>query len=79
MTNYNTYRSQANKDILQQRGQTGCNSSSNFVVASDDSLKGKKCPESAGKSQTAYTTSPPEVVVKVLVHEDPARAVPDKH
>ncbi|XP_076744692.1 polycystin-1-like protein 1 [Maylandia zebra] len=73
------FRSQANKDILQQRGQTGCNPSSNFVVASDDSLKGKKCPESAGKSQTAYTTSPPEVVVKVLVHEDPARAVPDKH
>uniref|UniRef100_A0AAX7URA9 Polycystic kidney disease 1b n=1 Tax=Astatotilapia calliptera TaxID=8154 RepID=A0AAX7URA9_ASTCA len=77
--NPSIYVSQANKDILQQRGQTGCNPSSNFVVASDDSLKGKKCPESAGKSQTTYTTSPPEVVVKVLVHEDPARAVPDKH
>uniref|UniRef100_A0A3Q4GJI1 Polycystic kidney disease protein 1-like 1-like n=1 Tax=Neolamprologus brichardi TaxID=32507 RepID=A0A3Q4GJI1_NEOBR len=77
--NPSIYVSQANKDILQQRGQTGCNPSSNFVVASDDSLKGKKCPESAGKSQTTYTTSPPEVLVKVLVHEDPGRAVPDKH
>lgn len=79
MTNYNTSRSQANKDILQQRGQTGCNPSSNFVVASDDGLKSKNCPESAGKSQIAYTGSPQDVVVNVLVHEEPGRAVPDKH
>uniref|UniRef100_A0A668TEH4 Polycystic kidney disease 1b n=1 Tax=Oreochromis aureus TaxID=47969 RepID=A0A668TEH4_OREAU len=34
---------------------------------------------SAGKSQTAYTGSPQDVVVNVLVHEEPGRAVPDKH
>uniref|UniRef100_I3KAI3 Polycystic kidney disease 1b n=1 Tax=Oreochromis niloticus TaxID=8128 RepID=I3KAI3_ORENI len=77
--NQSIYVSQANKDILQQRGQTGCNPSSNFVVASDDGLKSKNCPESAGKSQIAYTGSPQDVVVNVLVHEEPRRAVPDKH